>query len=172
MRCERLVHVGRVHPELVHLHSVEASRQAPDGGIALPSHLGQHRGHRARALVGVARRARQDLLEAIPAVEAAEIEATQTHDQPILPDHSPFSACSPPLAPRPGCHDRPMPSSSAELSSLATALDELTRRVTSHADAAHAARDEETARELFAIERALATANRRLARLAKALGRQ
>jgi hypothetical protein len=65
-----------------------------------------------------------------------------------------------------------MPSSSAELSSLATALDELTRRVTVHADAAHAARDEETARELFAIERALTTANRRLARLAKVLGRR
>jgi hypothetical protein len=65
-----------------------------------------------------------------------------------------------------------MPSSSAELSSLATALDELTRRVTTHADAADADRDEETAKELFAIERALTTANRRLARLAKALGRR
>ncbi len=34
------------------------------------------------------------------------------------------------------CHDPPMAASSAELSSLATALDELTRRVTAHADAA------------------------------------
>lgn len=62
-----------------------------------------------------------------------------------------------------------MPSSAAELSSLATALDELTGRVTAHADAAHAAGDDETARELFAIERALTTANRRLAKLAKLL---
>ena len=68
-----------------------------------------------------------------------------------------------------GCHDRPMPASSAELSSLATALDELTRRVTVHAEAADAAKDEETARELFAIERSLASANRRLARLALTL---
>jgi hypothetical protein len=60
----------------------------------------------------------------------------------------------------------------AELSSLATALDELTRRVTAHADAADAAKDEETARELFAIERALSGANRRLARLAATLGRR
>lgn len=70
------------------------------------------------------------------------------------------------------CHDRPMPASSAELSSLATALDELTRRVTVHADAADAAKDEETARELFAVERSLASANRRLARLALAVARR
>ena len=62
--------------------------------------------------------------------------------------------------------------SAAELSSLSTALDELTRRVSEHADAAHAGKDEETARELFAVERALNGANRRLARLATALGRR
>jgi hypothetical protein len=62
-----------------------------------------------------------------------------------------------------------MPVRAAELSSLATALDELTRRVTAHADAADTAKDEETARELFAIERALNSANRRLTRLATAL---
>ena len=45
-----------------------------------------------------------------------------------------------------------MVATSAELSSLATALDELTRRVTVHAEAADTAKDEETARELFAIE--------------------
>ncbi len=60
----------------------------------------------------------------------------------------------------------------AELSSLATALDELTRRVTAHADAADVAKDEETARELFAIERALSSANRRLTRLAATLSRR
>lgn len=70
------------------------------------------------------------------------------------------------------CNDRWMAASSAELSSLATALDELTRRVTVHADAANAAKDEETARELFAIERALNSANRRMARLSLALGRR
>jgi len=61
---------------------------------------------------------------------------------------------------------------SAELSSLATALDELTGRVTAHADAADAAKDEETARELFAIERSLNSANRRLTRLSTTLGRR
>ncbi len=65
-----------------------------------------------------------------------------------------------------------MAASSAELSSLATALDELTRRVTVHADAAESAKDEETAKELFAVERALDSANRRLARLAATLGRR
>jgi len=65
-----------------------------------------------------------------------------------------------------------MATRSAELSSIATALDELTRRVTTHADAANSAHDEEMARELFAIERSLSTANRRLSRLAVALSRQ
>jgi hypothetical protein len=60
----------------------------------------------------------------------------------------------------------------AELSSLSTALDELTNRVTAHAETADAAKDEETARELFAIERALSGANRRLARLAATLSRR
>ncbi len=70
------------------------------------------------------------------------------------------------------CHDRSMATSAAELSSLATALDELSRRITVHADAADAAKDEETARELFAIERALNSANRRLARLSLTLARR
>jgi hypothetical protein len=65
-----------------------------------------------------------------------------------------------------------MPARSAELSSLATALDELTRRVTAHAEDADAAKDEETARELFAIERALNSANRRLTRLSATLSRR
>ncbi len=60
----------------------------------------------------------------------------------------------------------------AELSSLATALDELTRRVTAHADSADVDKDEETARELFAIERALNSANRRLTRLAATLSKR
>jgi len=61
---------------------------------------------------------------------------------------------------------------SAELSSLATALDEFTRRVTVHAESSDAAKDEETARELFAIERSLTNANRRLSRLALTLRRR
>jgi hypothetical protein len=65
-----------------------------------------------------------------------------------------------------------MPASAAELSSIATALDDLARRVTAHADAADLAKDEETARELFAIERSLSSANRRLARLSMTLSRR
>ena len=100
----------------------------------------------------------------------------------MLPDQGwiPARACGPSSPPRggavpdasPGCHDHPMASSSAELSSLATALDDLSRRITVHADAADAAKDEETARELFAIERALNSANRRLARLSLTLSRR
>jgi len=52
-----------------------------------------------------------------------------------------------------------------ELSSLATALEELRERVSSLADRARAGQDDDTAAELFAVERALTGAGRRLARL-------
>jgi hypothetical protein len=58
-----------------------------------------------------------------------------------------------------------MPDERAELSSLATALSELTRRVGALAEQAEAARDEELATELFAVERALRGAGRRLERV-------
>jgi hypothetical protein len=65
-----------------------------------------------------------------------------------------------------------MSTSNAELSSLATVLDELTRRVTRNAESAAAAHDEEVASELFAIERALGGASRRLSRLSASQDRK
>jgi hypothetical protein len=53
----------------------------------------------------------------------------------------------------------------AELSSLATALEELRQRVTTIADQAAAEHDDDTASELFAVERALTGAGRRLGRV-------
>jgi hypothetical protein len=53
----------------------------------------------------------------------------------------------------------------AELSSVRTVLDELTRRLAAMAEAAQAQMDEETAIELFAVERALRGAHRRLEKL-------
>lgn len=58
-----------------------------------------------------------------------------------------------------------MPTPNAELSSLATALDELTRRIGAIADRAAGQHDDEVAAELFAVERALTGAGRRLNRL-------
>lgn len=54
-----------------------------------------------------------------------------------------------------------------ELSSVSTALDELTRRLSAMADAA-AGGDETLATELFEIERSLQGAQRRLAKLVSA----
>jgi hypothetical protein len=54
----------------------------------------------------------------------------------------------------------------AEISSLATTLDELTRRVSSLAESA-ADDEEELAVELFGIERSLSGALRRMRRLAE-----
>jgi hypothetical protein len=65
-----------------------------------------------------------------------------------------------------------MPPPRAELSSVATALDELTRRVATIADQAASDHDDETASELFAVERALRGAVRRLGRLTSPHGRR
>ncbi len=54
----------------------------------------------------------------------------------------------------------------AEISSLSTTLEELTRRVGSLADAAQSD-DEEAAMELFGVERSLSGALRRLRKLAE-----
>ncbi len=54
----------------------------------------------------------------------------------------------------------------AELSSLSTSLGELTERLAAIAESAAAQGDDETAAELFAVERALTGAQRRLARVA------
>lgn len=53
----------------------------------------------------------------------------------------------------------------AELSSLASTLEELTRRVTALAEQAQAKDDDVLAAELFGVERALTGALRRLGRL-------
>ena len=53
----------------------------------------------------------------------------------------------------------------AELSSLSTALAEITRRVAGIAESAAGEKDDEVSNELFAVERALRGAGRRLERL-------
>jgi hypothetical protein len=54
----------------------------------------------------------------------------------------------------------------AELSSVATALEDLRQRVTTIAVQAAADHDDDTASELYAVERALTGAGRRLGRIA------
>ncbi len=56
--------------------------------------------------------------------------------------------------------------STAELSSLATALDELAQRVTTLADACAGAKRDDLAAELYQAERALGSARRSVARAA------
>jgi hypothetical protein len=61
----------------------------------------------------------------------------------------------------------PVPADLAELSSLSSTLSEVTKRITSLAERAAAARDEDVTTELYGIERALAGASRRLDRLVR-----
>jgi hypothetical protein len=60
---------------------------------------------------------------------------------------------------------RRMDSAAAELSSVSSALDELTRRVTAIAEGYQAARREDLASDLFSVEGLLDTARRRLDKL-------
>ena len=67
-------------------------------------------------------------------------------------------------APTPGAH--------GELSSLATALTDLTARIASIAEEAARSKDDELSSELFAVERSLRGANRRLERLGRSRRRR
>lgn len=58
-----------------------------------------------------------------------------------------------------------MPADFSELSSIASTLEQLTRRVSGMAEAAQGDKDEHAALELFAVERQLAAAERRLTRM-------
>ncbi len=53
----------------------------------------------------------------------------------------------------------------SELSSMSKTIEDLAKRVASMGDAAHAAHDDATAHELYAIERSLIGTTRRIARL-------
>ncbi|HVC24113.1 MAG TPA: hypothetical protein VND23_00015 [Acidimicrobiales bacterium] len=56
----------------------------------------------------------------------------------------------------------------AELSSIATLLDQIVGRVTAMADTASASHEDDLAAELYGVERALSTAQRRVERLSTA----
>jgi hypothetical protein len=60
---------------------------------------------------------------------------------------------------------RPEPSELSELSSIASSLEQISRRVTALADAAAGAKRDEVAASLIAVERALLGAVRRLERM-------
>jgi hypothetical protein len=57
-----------------------------------------------------------------------------------------------------------VPIDRSELSSLTALIEQVTERITKMADEASAAKEEDVATELFAIERALTGAKRRLVR--------
>jgi hypothetical protein len=58
-----------------------------------------------------------------------------------------------------------VPVERSELSSMAKTIEDLAKRVASMGDAAQASRDDQVAHELYAVERALIGAARRITRL-------
>ncbi|HLT69379.1 MAG TPA: hypothetical protein VKZ72_04390 [Acidimicrobiales bacterium] len=63
-----------------------------------------------------------------------------------------------------------MESDRAELSALATSLDELTRRITAAADRYRGSPRDDVADGLYEVERSLVTAARKLDRVLRAMG--
>ena len=150
------------HPQVVDRRPVEPLRQLAERGVAAGPYLGDDPGHRvAHVRPGVAR-PRQDGVER--AGLAAKVETGERHGLVMLP--GPLTS-----SPRPGAatgaaigHHRTMPAR-PELSTLASTLDEVTRRVSALAEQSRDAGDEALAAELFGVERALTGALRRLSRL-------
>ena len=66
----------------------------------------------------------------------------------------------------PGSQNHPV--NTAELSSLSTAIDELSQRVSTFIDEANVQKREDVAADLLEVERALKTAGRRLRKLVEA----
>ncbi len=73
---------------------------------------------------------------------------------------------------KPGAVPSPASVPAPELSSLATALDDLTRRVTTIAEGLANTQSDWAAQDLFAVERSLRGAHRRLATLNERLRRE
>ncbi len=155
--------LGGRDPQLVEVDAVVAGRAGTKRCVAAGAHLGDDGRHRVGGPVLLVDRSRQERGQlAAVAGEAAEVESTEGHGSSMLSERRRCPSWPRRLVthvravarcprwrrsePHRWCHDRPMSASSAELSSLATALDELTRRVTVHAEAADGAKDEETAR--------------------------
>ncbi len=130
------------HPQALQAHAVEALGVLEEGGVTPGPHHGQDGldGGVGRLLAGGG--ARKVL--APVAAGTAKVEPLQ-HGRGIIAR---------------------MSSSTAELSSLATALDELAQRVTAMADACADAKRDDLAAELYQAERALGSAQRSVARAA------
>ncbi|MCP4957642.1 MAG: hypothetical protein GY925_00070 [Actinomycetia bacterium] len=71
--------------------------------------------------------------------------------------------------PRAPCNNALVPTSSAELGSISTLLDELRQRVTTAADAMVDTDKEDVASELFEVDRALRMAIRRLEKASRSM---
>ena len=126
-------HLGWRHPQVVDPDPVEPLGQVPQGGVAVLPDLGQHGPHLVHGRFGLGRGTGKPPAQVVgagpPQVESAEHGRQRYRRTPCGPA---------PVPPWRGPADRvetgPMETDRAELSALATSIDELTRRVTAAAD--------------------------------------
>ena len=149
---ERSLAVGFRDREVVDVDSVESFRELADRVVAARSDIRQDRpyglDHLGRARH---RRPRQGRLEV-------------GHPPEVEPREHPATVLSAASRPRRGNAQR-MNSERAQLAPLATALDELTQRITVLAESFAGDNDDQLSTELFEIERSLQQAARRLERV-------
>lgn len=146
--------VGR-HPQGSRAHTVEALRAVADSGVTPRPYVGQDGLDSGRGRLLGRRRPGQRLSP--PVWPTAKVESFQ-HERPPIVLWDPMSSSG----------SSPGSSPAAELSSLATALEELSQRVTNIADAYVAAKRDDLAGELYQAERSLAGARRNLGRVVSA----
>ena len=135
--------------------AVELLGQGHQRRVSLGAHPGQDPRHRLAHVGAGVGRAGQHAVEG--SGPAAQVQEREGHGAPMLPGAM--------RTPIPLGHHRDV-TQRAELSSLASSLDELTRRVTALAEQSRASGTDELTAELFAVERALTGALRRLGRMA------
>ena len=150
----------RPHPQVVEPHAVEALGQVAEGGVAPVAHLVEHGPHLGDGRLGLGLGPGQPAAEVV-AARAAQVESSE-HDPPRYrrAGRAPQAIAGRTVG---------MESDRAELSALATSLDELTKRLTGVADRYQATPRQDIADSLFEVERSLLTATRKLDRVLRAM---
>ena len=162
---ERGGDLDRIDPRLRHVCAVEPGRQLPHRRLAARSDTGNDLGHGRADIGGRGLRAREHGAEV--AGGAADVDTIE---------HGSGSSYRSALSDRPDLAYGTLPamntsSDLAVLSSITAQVDELSRRITALAESYGQTPDSAVASELFATERAFATARRSLDRASTLLSR-
>ncbi len=146
-------HLGRSDAQVVDLGAVEPGSELPQSGVTARPHVGQQSPHLVDGRVD---------LGLGPGQPGAQVSA---HTPEVESPQHGARLRGPPERSETGLltgHTGAMSLDVAQLSSLSTALDDLTQRIATFADALDGAPREDVAADLYEVERNLQAAARRL----------